>query len=100
MDQGFSILMLLFSAAILLYAALLGITKDYNLLPIRARTSVKPKDPKAYAFQLSKVIALVALSPAAGGLVGLWSVLPGFVVMILVFIVTLWRGTKIMEKVG
>ena len=60
----------------------------------------RPKNPKAYAFQLSKVIALVALSPAAGGLVGLWSVLPGFVVMILVFIVTLWRGTKIMEKVG
>ena len=32
MEHGFSILMLIFAAALLLYAVILAITKDYNML--------------------------------------------------------------------
>ena len=48
MKQGFSILMFFFAGALLLYAALMAITKDYNILPFRASVSVKPKNPKKY----------------------------------------------------
>ena len=71
MEHGSSILMFIFAGALLLYAGLMAVTKDYNLLPLRARVSVKPKDKKAYTFQLAKVIALVAAAPALGGLAGL-----------------------------
>ena len=60
MEYGFSILMWFFAGALLLYAGLMALTKDYKMLPYRARTSVKPKNPKKYMTQLSKVIALVA----------------------------------------
>ena len=32
MDNGFSILIFIFAGALLLYAALMAITKDYNML--------------------------------------------------------------------
>ncbi len=99
MDNGFSYLMLAFSAALLLYAALLAATKDYNLLPRRAAVAVKPKDSRAYTFQLSKVIALVAVGPALGGLVGLWNTMAGLVVLIVSTVALIWLGTKIMKPV-
>ena len=46
MEYGYSILMGIFAGALLLYAGLMALTKDYKMLPYRARTSVKPKNPK------------------------------------------------------
>jgi hypothetical protein len=66
MDYGFSILMFIFAAALLLYAAVMAITKDYNMLPYRSRVSVKPKNPEKYTVQLAKAVALVAAAIAAG----------------------------------
>ena len=63
MEYGFSILMFIFSGILLLYAGLMALTKNYDMLPVRARVSVKPKDKRAYAVQLAKVIALVAAAP-------------------------------------
>ena len=100
MEQGFGILMLIFAAAIFLYAALLAITKDYRLLPYKATLSVKPKNPKAYTFQLSKVIALVALSIAVGAAIALWKPAIGAVIMVAGAILAIWAGTKIMKKVS
>ena len=99
MDSYFSVLMFIFAGGILLYAALLAITKDYKMLPYRARVSVKPKDPKRYAFQLSKAIALAALSPALCGLAALWKPMAGVAVLILSMVLFLWLGTKIMKGV-
>ena len=97
MDNGFSVLMFIFSGLILLYAAIMAITKDYNMLPFRARVSVKPKNPKAYAFQLSKVIALVAVVPALAGLAAYVHALLAVAVFVLGLVVTLWIGTKWMK---
>ena len=44
MEYGYSILMGIFSAAILVYAGLMALTKDYKMLPYRATISVKPKN--------------------------------------------------------
>ena len=99
MEYGFSILMAAFSAALLLYAGLMALTKDYKMLPFRARTSVKPKNSKKYMTQLAKVIALVAISPALSSLVGLWNPFAGMLVLILAAIVFIWLGTKLMKNV-
>ena len=98
MDQGFSILMFIFAAVLLLYAAIMAITKDYNMLPYKATVSVKPKNPKKYMVQLAKIVALVALAIAAGAAVALWNMGVGAIVMIAGVIAALWGGTKIIKR--
>ena len=98
MDQGFSILMFIFAAVLLLYAAIMAITKDYNMLPYKATVSVKPKNPKKYMVQLAKIVALVALAIAAGAAVALWNMGVGAIVLIAGVIAALWGGTTIIKK--
>ena len=99
MEYGYSVLMAIFSAALLLYAGLMAIFGDYKMIPMRARVSVKPKNEKKYMAQLAKVIALVALSPALSALAGLWNPLAGLIVLILSAILFIWLGTKLMKNV-
>lgn len=99
MDYAYSVLMGCFSAAILIYAGLMALTKDYKMLPIRSRQSVKPKDPKRYMTQLSKVVALVALSPALSSLVGLCNTTVAFIVLIATMIIFIVIGTRFMKDV-
>lgn len=42
MEYGYSILMGIFAGLILIYASLMALTKDYKILPLRARVSVQP----------------------------------------------------------
>ena len=100
MEHAYSIIMAVFAGALLLYAGLMALTKDYKMLPYRSRQSVKPKDPKKYAFQLSKVIALVALSPAISALVALWNTIAAVVALFAFMILFIWLGTKIMRGVN
>ena len=97
MDHNFSILFLIFAAAILLYAALLAVTKDYRLLPYRSQVAVKPKDPKKYTVQLAKVVALVGLAIGAGAALSFWNAGAGIVIMIGGTIAAIWYGTKIVD---
>lgn len=98
MEYGYSILMGIFSLMLLLYAGLMALTKDYKMLPYRARISVKPKDPKRYALALSKVIALVAAAPALSALFALWNIIAGLVALILSAVLFIWLGTKLMKN--
>ena len=98
MERAFSILMFIFSAALLLYAGLMAITKDYNLLPYRSRVSVKPKNPEKYMVQLAKIVALVAAMIAVGAAIALWNAAVGAVVMAVGVVAALWCGTKIIKK--
>ena len=99
MEYAYSIIMACFAGALLLYAGLMALTKDYKMLPFRARVSVKPKNPKRYAAQLAKVIALVSLAPALSALVGLWNGIAAAVVLIASCVLFIWLGTKIMRGV-
>ncbi len=96
----FTIFMFFFSGAILIYAGLMALTKDYKILPFRSRQSVKPKDPKKYTFQLSKVIALTASAPALSGIVGIWSGVGAGIAFVAGLILCIWLGTKIMKDVS
>ena len=99
MDYAYSVLMGCFSAAILIYAGLMALTKDYKMLPLRSRQSVKPKDPKRYMTQLSKVVAIVALSPALSSLVGLCNTTVAFIVLLVTMIIFIVIGTRFMKDV-
>ena len=99
MEYGYSILMGIFAGLILIYAGLMALTKDYKMLPLRARVSVQPKDEKRYMKQLAKVVAMVALAPALSALIGLWNLIAALIVLIVSAVVFIWLGTKIMRGV-
>ena len=86
--------MFIFSGVLLIYAALLALTKDYRMLPYRARVSVKPKDPKGYTVKLAKSIAMAAASIALGAAAALWNGAVGAVVMVVGIIAVLWYSAK------
>ena len=69
MDNGFSILMLIFGAAILLYAAALS-SGNENLLPYRALHSLRRTNRKEQVRHIAAVTAITALPITAGGAVG------------------------------
>lgn len=94
-DNPFSILMFCFSGALILYAALLALTKDYRLIP--RHYAVKVKDEKAYARKMAKVIALVAVAPLHCGLGAMFSVPLAMVVLVAEIIMAIWIGTEIMK---
>lgn len=91
--------MAIFAGALLLYAGLMALTKDYKMLPWRFRQSVQPENPKEYTTQLAKVVALVAASPALSALAGLWNGIAAFVVLIVSMILLIYLGCKIMKDV-
>ena len=99
MEYGYSILMGIFAGAILLYAGMIALFKDYKMLPLRVRVSVKPKNEKLYMLQLSKVVALVALAPALSALTGLWNMRVALIVLIISAVLFIWLGTKLMRGV-
>ena len=71
MENGFSVLMLIFGAGILLYAAVLS-GGNYKLLPYRVQPSLRRRGKKAQTKRIAKISAIVGLSPLTGGFAGLW----------------------------
>ena len=96
----YSILMLIFAAAILLYAAVLGVTKDVGMLPLQVQVSLKKKNRKKYIVGLSRAIALAALAPALAGITAIWSGWGAGIVFVAALIICLWLGTKIVKDVN
>lgn len=99
-EYGYSILMGLFSASLLLYAGLTAVFKDYKIIPFRVRHSVKPKNEKVYMTQFAKVMALVALSPALSAAAGLWNLTAAFIVLIASGILFIFLGTRLVKNDG
>lgn len=69
MDNGFSVLMLIFGAAILLYAAALS-SGNHKLLPARVQPTLRKTDKKGQTKHIAAVSAVVAVPITAGGLAG------------------------------
>ncbi|MBQ1638723.1 MAG: hypothetical protein II101_03540 [Ruminococcus sp.] len=97
MEYGYTVLMAAFSVALLLYAGLMALFRDYRMLPLQARVSVEPKDKKRYMLRLAKIVALVAASPALSALIGLWNIPVAFVVLLVSAVLFIWLGTRIKE---
>ena len=94
MEHAFSILMFVFAGALLLYAGIMAITKDYRKIPLHARVSVDPEDPKKYTRNLAKIVALCGTAIAIGAAVALWNELVGGIAMLVLLIAAIWFGNK------
>ena len=90
-----SILMFCFSGALLLYAAVLALTKDASMIP--RDSAAKMDDKKQYAVKFAKVLALAALVPANCGIIALFSEGWGLAALIVEMILALWVGTHWMK---
>ena len=88
----FCILMLIFAGAILLYAGLLALTKDYGL--IMRGYSTQPKDKKAYTMAFAKMMAVVAMSPLSAAFYGYFNVALGIIALSVSMVVCIWLGTQ------
>ena len=94
----YSIFMMIFAAAILLYAVILAVTKDEKMLPPYVQVSIRRKNRKEYIFQLSKCIAIASLAPVAAAIVGIWSALGMLITFVAALVFCLWIDTKMMKN--
>jgi hypothetical protein len=90
-----SILLFIFSGALLLYAALLALTKDVSLIPRGG--AAKVKNARTYAKRFAGVIALVAVAPLHGGLAALFDATLGMAVLIGEAALAIWIGAQLMK---
>lgn len=95
MDYAVSVLMFCFAGMILLYAAALAVFKDANMIPYSQMAKIEK--PKAYAVQFAKVMFLVAMAPALGGVVGLlFGNGAALITSLAALAVFIWLGSKMM----
>ena len=92
----FSILMFCFAGALLLYAGLLALTRDYDLIPRGYAT--RPKDKTAYALAFAKAIAVTALAPLGSGIYGLFSTALGLVMLLINLPLCIWISTHFFRR--
>ena len=92
MENGLSILLLWFSAALFLYAGFTALTKTV-IVPYRIRATMKIKNKPRYAVQFAKGMALVALSPLLAGGIGLLTDSPA-VAGVIFFIIRIFRKRR------
>ena len=88
--------MFCFSAALLLYAGVLALTRDTELIPRSGMTKIE--DKRAYATAFARVIAVVALAPMSSGFYGLFNVGLGAVSLFLSFPVCIWIGVWFFKR--
>ena len=92
MEHGFSVLMLIFGIAILLYAGLVTVC-GYSVIP--RGYAAKPKNKRVYAKQFAKLLLLVAAAPLVSALVGLWHWIPALIMLVILGIVCICGGMKL-----
>ena len=70
MEYVFSIIMFVFGGCILLYAGVLALTKDYEL--IARNWATNPEDKKSYALAFARTMAIIGIAPIVSGIAGLF----------------------------
>ncbi len=77
-----SIFMLIFAGAIFLYALLLALTKDINLIMRHHTANITNK--RDYAVKFAKILVFVSIAPALSGIIGLLTDSAFFMVIALI----------------
>lgn len=91
----FSILMLCFSGALLLYAGLLALTRDPALIP--RCDAAKVKDKRAYAVKVAKLVALAAVPPAHCAIAAVFNGALAVSVLVVETAMAIWIGAEVMK---
>ena len=92
----YSILMFCFSGALLLYAALLALTKNCGLIP--RSYAAREKDKKAYAVTVAKIVALTAIPPVHSGIAAMFNGALAVSVLIVEMVMAIWIGTAMTKR--
>ena len=92
----YTILMFIFSGALLLYAGLLWHTKSMALIP-RSDAS-NQRNARAYAEAVAKMVAVAALAPMSSGFYALIDLSLGAVSIIVGLPLSLWIGYQLFGK--
>ena len=83
MEHVFSIMMFIVAGAFLLYAGVLALTRDVQMIPKSEKAKIE--DKKGYALRFAGVMASLTIGLLAGGIVGWFApVLPYAVIALVV----------------
>lgn len=101
MDKVYSIVTIVFALCLLLYAGILFILKDVDLIP--KSYMAKISDKKLYAKMFAILIALISMAPLLSGIIALFGkieimIIPALIVLIGGIIAAIIIGVKIMPK--
>ena len=101
MDKVYSIVTIVFALCLLLYAGILFILKDVDLIP--KSYMAKISDKKLYAKRFAILIALISMAPLLSGIIALFGkieimIIPALIVLIGGIIAAIIIGVKIMPK--
>ena len=101
MEHAYSIMTIIFAVCLFLYAGILFIAKDVNLIP--KSHMAKITDKKLYAKRFALLIAMIAMAPLLSGIIALFGkieimIIPALIVLVVVFIAALIIGIKFMPK--
>ncbi|MCR4922868.1 MAG: hypothetical protein K5931_02535 [Lachnospiraceae bacterium] len=101
MDRTYSIAMFIVSLCLFYYALSIGLSKNIKLIPHYKK--VKVKDPKKYAKDFGKFIAMIAAAPLLSGIVALFGdieymVGPALIVLFVGIILAFVLGIRMMSK--
>ena len=98
MEHAIGILCLAFAVLMLIYAGLLYYVKKPEFIP--RSMFAKIENPVRYTEQFAKVLAVVALAPLAGGIVGLiFGNGAAAIVTAVGLVAAIWLGTRLMKDV-
>lgn len=103
MEYAYTIMMIAFGVMMLLYAGLLALCKDYKMIP--RHWYARPKDPKKYALNFAKLIAVIALGPIVSGLIWLiapttlWVQILAIAVLVLSIVIDVIVGKKLFDPI-
>ena len=97
MEEAFSYLTIAFGIGLLLYAGLLLLTKDVNMIP--RNHTVQIPDPKHYAKTFALLIVFLGLAFLSGGWVGLF-VGPaiGAITLLVCLVLAIWLDVRLWKK--
>ena len=97
MEQAFSYMTLAFGGMLLLYAGLLWLTKDVNMIPRNKTAAIQ--DPKRYAGTFALLIVFLALAFLAGGWAGLFVGAPaGAVILAVCLVLAICLDVRLWKK--
>lgn len=101
MDKAYSILTIIFAVCLFLYAGLLFILKDVDLIPKSHMSKIT--DKKLYAKRFALLIAMIAVAPLLSGIIALFGkieimIIPALIVLVGGFIAALIIGIRFMPK--
>ena len=89
----YSIIMFIFSGCLFLYALLLALLKDVDLIPKSYMSKIS--DKKYYAKQFAKLMAILASVFLVSGIIGLFSQIKILMIIAVVFLIVGFIGTLI-----